>query len=50
MLGAFTFSNAEQAPLIKRVDVDKESLESVAKSWVDANEAKWHPWVDEASK
>ena len=50
MLSAFTLSNEEQAPLIKRVDVDKESLETVAKSWVDANEAKWRPWVDGASK
>lgn len=50
MLSAFTISNAEQAPLIKRVDVDKETLETVAKSWVDANEATWRPWVDGASK
>jgi len=46
LLGAFALSNDEQAPLIKRVDVDGEALEAVAKDWVDKNEAKWKPWVD----
>jgi glycine betaine/proline transport system substrate-binding protein len=49
MLAAFTISNEEQGPLIKRVDVDGQSLETVAKDWVDQNESKWKPWVDAAS-
>jgi glycine betaine/proline transport system substrate-binding protein len=50
VLKQVTFSNEAQAPLIKRVDIDGESEESVAKSWVDANEAIWKPWVDAAPK
>lgn len=45
-----TFTNDEQAPLIKRVDVDGQKLEAVAKEWVDANQAKWQAWVDAATK
>jgi len=45
-----TFTNEEQAPLIKKVDVDGQKLDAVAKEWVDNNTAKWQPWVDAATK
>jgi glycine betaine/proline transport system substrate-binding protein len=45
-----TFTNEEQAPLIKMVDVDGRTLEEVAKEWVDANTAVWQPWVDAATQ
>lgn len=50
VLKAVTFDNAAQAPLIKRVDVDGESVEAVAKSWVDENKAIWEPWVAAAQQ
>jgi len=44
------FTNEAQAPLIKKVDIEKQKLEAVAKQWVDENQATWKPWVDEATK
>jgi glycine betaine/proline transport system substrate-binding protein len=49
VLKAFQFTNADQAPLMKLVDVDKVPAADAAKKWVDANEAKWRPWVDAAT-
>lgn len=40
----FQLNNDEMGALIKRVDVDKEPLESVVASWMDANEARWQQW------
>jgi glycine betaine/proline transport system substrate-binding protein len=48
-LKAFQFTNADQGPLMKKVDVDKKPAAEVAKQWVDENEAKWRPWVDAAT-
>jgi glycine betaine/proline transport system substrate-binding protein len=50
VLKSIAFDNASQAPLIKRVDVDGETVEAVAKSWVDDNKAVWEPWVAAAPK
>ena len=50
VLQKITFDNATQAPLIKRVDIDGETVEAVAKSWVDENKAVWEPWVAAANK
>jgi glycine betaine/proline transport system substrate-binding protein len=47
---SFTFTNMDQSPLTKRVDLDGESLDEVAKSWVDENESVWRPWVEDALK
>jgi glycine betaine/proline transport system substrate-binding protein len=44
------FTNEAQAPLIKKVDIEKQKLEAVAKQWVDENQVTWKPWVDEATK
>ena len=46
---SFKFTNADQAPLTLRVDVDGEPLDDVVKSWVDENKDKWQPWVDAAT-
>jgi glycine betaine/proline transport system substrate-binding protein len=45
-----TFTNEEQEPLTRKVDVDHQKVEAVAKEWVDDNAAKWQPWVDAATK
>jgi glycine betaine/proline transport system substrate-binding protein len=50
VLKNLTFDNAAQAPLIKRVDVDGETVDAVAKAWVDENKAIWEPWVAAATK
>jgi glycine betaine/proline transport system substrate-binding protein len=44
----FNFTNDEQNPLIGEVDNKGRKLEEVAAEWVNANEAKWKPWVDAA--
>ncbi len=42
----YSMSSDEMNALIKRVDVDKESLEQVVASWIDANEARWQAWFE----
>ena len=41
----YQLSNAIQSPLMKKVDVDKEPVDEVAKQWVDENESLWEPWT-----
>jgi glycine betaine/proline transport system substrate-binding protein len=48
-LQAFQFTNADQSPLMKAVDVDKQPARDVAVKWVDDNKAKWEPWVQAAT-
>ncbi len=48
-LQAFTFTNADQGPLMKLVDVEGMSAADAAKKWVDQNQAVWQPWVDAAT-
>jgi len=40
----FEISSDEMNGLIKRVDVEKEPLEKVVSSWLDANDARWQAW------
>lgn len=49
VLKAFQFTNADQSPMIKAVDVDGVPAEKVAKKWVDENKDRWQPWVDAAT-
>jgi glycine betaine/proline transport system substrate-binding protein len=48
-LKAFQFTNQDQGPLMKAVDVDGRPAPEVAKEWVDQNKAKWEPWVQAAT-
>jgi glycine betaine/proline transport system substrate-binding protein len=48
MLKAFTITNDIQAPLMKKVDLEKQKAADVAKEWVNKNEAAWKPWVNAA--
>jgi glycine betaine/proline transport system substrate-binding protein len=47
-LTIFTLSAEDQIPLIESIDSQGQDLETVVKAWVDANEAKWKPMVDQA--
>lgn len=47
-LKAFEMHDTDQIPMMAAVDVRGEDLAAVTKAWVDANEAKWKPWVDAA--
>lgn len=49
-LQAYQMTNEWQGPMAKAVEIDGNKVEDVAKAWVDANEAVWKPWVDEAIK
>ena len=41
----YTFDTKELGLLAGEVDLQNKSLDDVAAAWVDANEAKWKPWV-----
>ena len=49
-LKAFQMTNEWQGPMAKQVEIEGQKLEDVAKKWVDANEAAWKPWVEQATK
>ncbi|HXV25633.1 MAG TPA: ABC transporter substrate-binding protein [Alphaproteobacteria bacterium] len=49
LLKEFKFTNADQGPLMKLVDVEGMSAADAAKKWVNENEATWKPWVDAAT-
>lgn len=49
-LQVYQMTNDWQGPMAKGVEVEGKKAEDVAKAWVDANEAMWKPWVDQAVK
>jgi glycine betaine/proline transport system substrate-binding protein len=49
LLKEFKFTNGDQGPLMKLVDVEGMSAADAAKKWVNENEATWKPWVDAAT-
>ena len=49
-LQVYQMQNDWQGPMAKVIEIDGKKLEEVAKTWVDANEAAWKPWVDAATK
>jgi len=46
---AFQMDNASQNAMILQVDQEGLSVEDVAASWIEANEAVWTPWVEAAA-
>lgn len=48
LLKNYTLTNEDQNPMMKAVDVDGRDLVEVTSEWVDANEARWKPWVEDA--
>jgi len=47
-LSAMSYENAAQEEVAFAVDVDGETPEEAAQTWVDANQDTWQPWVDAA--
>jgi len=47
-LKAYQITNEQQGPLAMTVETEGKKAADVAKAWVDANEAVWKPWVDQA--
>jgi glycine betaine/proline transport system substrate-binding protein len=41
----FNYSTEDQISMIAAVDVDGKTPEEAARAWIDANEAKWKPWI-----
>lgn len=49
-LETYKMTNDDQIPMMAAIDVEGKDLDVVVKAWVDANEAKWRPWVDVATQ
>ena len=49
-LEQFEMAAEDQIPMMAAIDVRGEKLGAVTKAWVDANESKWRPWVEAATK
>lgn len=47
-LKAFTVDATEQEKMMLAIDKNGERIDAVVKSWIDANEAVWQPWIDAA--
>ena len=50
ILTNYQLSVADQQPMMGAIDVDGGSVEEVVAAWMSANEAKWKPVVDAATK
>ena len=50
LLSAYTLTNDDQIPMMNAIDQEGNKLEDVVSARVDANEAKWKPWVDAATQ
>ena len=48
LLTALKLTNAAQNAMMAQVDVEGRPVEEVVTEWLDANEAVWKPWVDQA--
>jgi glycine betaine/proline transport system substrate-binding protein len=48
LLQNYTLTNEDQIPMMKAIDIDGRDLVEVVSEWVEANEARWKPWVDDA--
>ena len=44
----FQLDDEDQIPMMAAIDVNGEDLETVVNAWVDQNEAKWKPLVDQS--
>lgn len=47
-LSKYQIDNETQIELLKAIDLDGGKIDDVVSSWVDANEAKWRIWVEQA--
>lgn len=45
-ISAFQISSEESNELIRRVDVEKKSIDEVVAEWLDDNEARWRAWFE----
>lgn len=50
LLQNYTLTNEDQNPMMKAIDVDGRDLVEVVSEWVEANQARWRPWVEDAMK
>jgi glycine betaine/proline transport system substrate-binding protein len=48
LLKNFTLTNEIQVAMMAAIDSDGRAVEEVVKEWLDANEATWRPWIDDA--
>ena len=44
-LAAFRLTTEEQLDLIDQVDNGGRSVDAAAAGWIDANSARWEPWL-----
>lgn len=44
-LKQFSYTNQDQIGMLAAVQIDKKSVEEVARDWVNKNEAVWGPWT-----
>jgi glycine betaine/proline transport system substrate-binding protein len=45
LLKNFNYTTEDQIQMIADVELNGKSAEEAARAWVDANEAKWQPWL-----
>ncbi len=50
LLTRYQLTNTDQIPMMAAIDTAGKDLDETVKAWVAANESKWHPWVDEATR
>jgi len=50
ILKGLTLSVDEQEPMIESIDIDGQSLDSVASKWISENTSIWRPLVDKATE
>ncbi len=47
-LSQFRFFNSDQEPIMKAVDLDGKDILDEVTAWIDANQNRWQPWMDNA--
>ena len=48
LLRNYQLRNADQIPMMKAIDQEGRDIRLVVAEWVEANEARWRPWVNDA--
>lgn len=49
-LATFQMEDTDQIPMMAAIDIHGKDLKEVTSEWVDANEAKWRPWLASATQ
>ncbi len=50
LLKNYTLTNDDQNPMMKAIDQDGRDMIEVVNEWIDANQSRWQPWIDAATK